>query len=187
MKITNGMPLSSVEYHVDDTYNTQKKLQEAASMERDSVQISQAGYREWRESIQENNIFCQAEECPAVELDATGTDVWSQQLRPHISNELRSIREKGETYGFSDIMSASLQAYAVLYEEIEQGYAEGTREVWVADGKNGKRLLSREEEIQRLENAYQREIEWNTMVMNSRKETRYAKSLSLNLPITRKR
>lgn len=185
MKITSGMFMNSVEYHTDDANYTNKNTSEVTGMKRDSVQISQAGYREWRESIQDNNMFCRAEECPSVELDATGTDVWSQQLRPHISNALRDIREKGGTYGFSDIMSTSLQAYAALYEEIEQGYAEGTREVWVADEKNGKRLLSREEELQRLANAYQREIEWDTMVMNSRKETRYAKSLLFNLPITK--
>lgn len=185
MKISNEMLWNSVEYRTNDTYDTDKNTVQVTERKRDSVQISQAGYREWKESIQNSNMFCQAEDSPSVELDATGTDVWSQQLRPYISNALRNIREKGGAYGFTDIMNASLQAYAALYEEIEQGYAEGNREIWVADEKEGKRLLSKEEEQQRLANAYQREIEWNTMLMNSRKETQYVKSLSLNLPVTK--
>lgn len=83
-------------------------------------------------------------------------------------------------------MSASLGAYASLYEEINEGYENGTREVWVADEKTGKRKLTKDEEIDRLNNAYKREIEWQTMVMDSRKETEKAKNIifSVNQPNT---
>ena len=96
------------------------------------------------------------------------------------------MREKGLQYGFEDIMSASLGAYASLYEEINEGYENGTREVWVADEKTGKRKLTKDEEIDRLNNAYKREIEWQTMVMDSRKETEKAKNIifSVNQPNT---
>ena len=66
-----------------------------------------------------------------------------------------------------------------LYEKINEGYENGTREVWVADEKMGKRKLSKEEEIDRLNNAYKREIEWQTMVMNSRKETEKARNITV--------
>ncbi|MEI3571463.1 MAG: hypothetical protein V8Q25_13720 [Roseburia faecis] len=46
-------------------------------------------------------------------------------------------------YGFEDIMSASLGAYASLYEKINEGYENGTREVWVADEKMEKENYQR--------------------------------------------
>ena len=102
-----------------------------------------------------------------------------QELSMQRSKSLQEIREKGMQYGFEDIMSASLGAYASLYEKINEGYENGTREVWVADEKMGKRKLSKEEEIDRLNNAYKREIEWQTMVMNSRKETEKARNITV--------
>ena len=147
----------------------------------DIVTISEEGVSQWREHLsQKVGAVYQREECGAVELDSTGTDVWKHELGTHRSNLLREIREKGSEYGFEEIMSASLDAYATLYEKINKGYEDGTREVWVADGKDGKRKLSKEEDIERLNNAYKKEIEWQTMVMNSRKEIERGKKLAFS-------
>ena len=58
--------------------------------------------------------------------------------------------------------------------------------MWVADAETGKRKLTKDEEIDRLNNAYNPEIEWQTMVMDSRKETEKAKNItfSVNQPNT---
>ena len=82
------------------------------------------------------------EESGAVELDSTGADVWSQELSMQRSKSLQEIREKGMQYGFEDIMSASLGAYASLYEKINEGYENGTREVWVAYAPNDADIIS---------------------------------------------
>ena len=42
---------------------------------------------------------------------------------------MQEMREKGLQYGFEDIISASLGVYASLYEEINEGYENGTSEV----------------------------------------------------------
>lgn len=150
-----------------------------------NIEISEEGMAALRENVKgingdKANMLYQSEECPAVELDSTGADVWSQSLSVHRSASLRAIRESGQEYGFEDIMTASLESYADLYEEINEGYENGTREVWVADGENGKRKLTKEEEIERLNRAYQKEIEWQMMVMNSRKETEKAKNITFS-------
>lgn len=150
-----------------------------------NIEISEEGMAALRGKVQGTsgdkvNMLYQREECSAVEFDSTGADVWSQSLSVHRSASLRAIRESGQEYGFEDIMAASLESYADLYEEINEGYENGTREIWVADGANGKRKLTKEEEIERLNSAYQKEIEWQTMVMNSRKETEKAKNITFS-------
>lgn len=51
-----------------------------------------------------------------------------------------------EFRGFSGNL---LKVYSDIYEEIKQGYADGTREVWTADNsaENGYRKVSEEEEL----------------------------------------
>lgn len=175
-------------FHQQNKTTDLKSMNEALQnrMERAaSVEFSEEGMAALREKVQGTsgdkiNMLYQREECPAVELDSTGADVWSQSLSVHRSASLRAIRESGQEYGFEDIMAASLESYAGLYEEINEGYENGTREIWVADGANGKRKLTKEEEIERLNSAYQKEIEWQTMVMNSRKETEKAKNITFS-------
>ena len=179
MKISSGVNLNSITY-----LNELKTQNESQKMETynntDIVNISKEGVSKWQEYLsKKNDSLYQMEESGAVELDSTGADVWSQELSMQRSKSLQEIREKGMQYGFEDIMSASLGAYASLYEKINEGYENGTREVWVADEKMGKRKLSKEEEIDRLNNAYKREIEWQTMVMNSRKETEKVRNITV--------
>lgn len=180
MKISSEISFNKVIYS-----NESKTQQELRKMEiysnSDRVNISEEGTSRWRDYLStKTDALYQREESCSVELDSTGADVWSQELSIHRSKSLQEIREKGLQYGFEDIMSASLESYAALYEKINEGYDNGTREVWVADGKEGKRKLSKEEDIERLNNAYKREMEWQTMVMNSRKETEKAKNITFS-------
>ncbi len=48
-----------------------------------------------------------------------------------------------------------LEAYAKLYDEIVRRYADGTREIYVDDEERpkGYRLLTKEEELERLDAA----------------------------------
>ena len=179
MKISSGVNLNSITYSNElKTQNESQKMETYNNT--DIVNISKEGVSKWQEYLsKKNDSLYQMEESGAVELDSTGADVWSQELSMQRSKSLQEIREKGMQYGFEDIMFASLGAYASLYEKINEGYENGTREVWVADEKMGKRKLSKEEEIDRLNNAYKREIEWQTMVMNSRKETEKARNITV--------
>ncbi len=181
MKISSEVRLDTVKYlhELKPQEEPQKKEMFHST---DKVDISEEGASRLRDYLsQKADTLYQKEEYSAVELDGTGTDVWSQELSIHRANLLQDIRKNGLQYGFEEIMSASLEAYATLYEKINEGYENGTREIWVADGKDGKRKLSKDEEIERLNNAYKREIEWQTMVMNSRKETEKAKNITFSI------
>lgn len=56
--------------------------------------------------------------------------------------------------------SALLEAYASAYDEIVQGYADGTRNVYVEDetAESGYRKMTMEEEISGLDAAYQKYV-----------------------------
>lgn len=51
-----------------------------------------------------------------------------------------------------------VKAYAELYDEIVQGYEDGTREIYVA-GEDGPRKLTKEEELDALDEAYKKTVD----------------------------
>ena len=55
----------------------------------------------------------------------------------------------------------NFQAYVKTYDQIVKGYAEGTREIYVADenSETGFRKMTMEEELNGLEKMYQKRIE----------------------------
>ena len=125
MKISSGVNLNSITYSNElKTQNESQKMETYNNT--DIVNISKEGVSKWQEYLsKKNDSLYQMEESGAVELDSTGADVWSQELSMQRSKSLQEIREKGMQYGFEDIMSASLGAYASLYEKINEGYENG--------------------------------------------------------------
>ena len=64
----------------------------------------------------------------------------------------------GGTYGIADQMEDSVKAYGNLYDEIVQGYQNGTRERYVEDenSETGFRKMTMEEELSGLDGAFQK-------------------------------
>lgn len=64
----------------------------------------------------------------------------------------------GGTYGIADQMEDSVKAYGNLYDEIVQGYQNGTRERYVEDenSETGFRKMTMEEELSGLDRAFQK-------------------------------
>ena len=64
----------------------------------------------------------------------------------------------GSAYGIADQMEDSVRAYGNLYDEIVQGYQNGTRERYVEDenSETGFRKMTMEEELSRLDRAFQK-------------------------------
>ena len=64
----------------------------------------------------------------------------------------------GGTYGIADQMEDSVRAYGNLYDEIVQGYQNGTRERYVEDenSETGFRKMTMEEELSGLDQAFQK-------------------------------
>lgn len=58
----------------------------------------------------------------------------------------------------ADKADGYVKAYAQLYDEIVQGYENGTREIYV-EGENGPRKLTREEELNALDAAYRKTVD----------------------------
>lgn len=73
--------------------------------------------------------------------------------------------ENGEYYhqysSIADQANNLLKAYAESYDEIERGYVDGTREVWVEDknAEGGIRKLTKEEDLAELDKAYKKSVE----------------------------
>ncbi len=64
----------------------------------------------------------------------------------------------GSAYGIADKMEDSVRAYGNLYDEIVQGYRDGTRERYVEDenSETGFRKMTMEEELSGLDRAFQK-------------------------------
>ena len=60
-----------------------------------------------------------------------------------------------------------------MYQKIVEGYRNGTREVYVCDNpESGKRrLLSMDEELEKLNKGFEELIKWDQMVAKSQKQT----------------
>lgn len=70
--------------------------------------------------------------------------------------KLKGQRESGSTYSLADKAEDYVKAYGNLYDEIVQGYKDGTRLFYVEDenSETGYRQLTMEEELSSLDKAY---------------------------------
>lgn len=92
------------------------------------------------------------------------------QRREQLKNEKISLVDygyeisKGAGAGESVLSTAGskadgyVKAYAELYDEIVQGYEDGTREIYVA-GENDPRKLTKDEELNALDAAYKKTVD----------------------------
>jgi hypothetical protein len=74
------------------------------------------------------------------------------------AGKLKGQRDSGAAYSLSNRMEDSVRAYGNLYDEIVQGYQNGTRERYVEDktSETGYRKMTMEEELDGLDKAFQR-------------------------------
>ncbi len=73
--------------------------------------------------------------------------------------KLKEQRTNNNTYSLSNRAEDYVKAYANLYDEIVQGYKNGTREFYVEDenSETGYRKMTMEEELNNLDKAYQKQ------------------------------
>lgn len=95
------------------------------------------------------------------------SELWSRK-----GEFLNSVREKNGEYDFDDIVTGVANAYSSLYQEIIGGYNSGTRKLYVYDKESGeRRLMSKDEELEKLNSGFDELIKWEQMVAKSRMET----------------
>lgn len=103
--------------------------------------------------------------------------IWSndylQELWEEKGKYLKAIRESQNEYGFDDIVSGAAHAYSTIYQKIVDGYGNGTRKVYVCDnpGNGERRLLSIDEEWEKLNKGFEELIKWDQMVAKSQRQS----------------
>lgn len=135
----------------------------------DGVSISAEGLKTYRDSLQQ------------METDRPAGYDDKSELKEIMSKSVVDITGKIESdlhTRFTGLNTASgkdkcrasdyagnlLTAYTQMYQEIKQGYEEGTREIWTADpaAENGYRKVTQEEELDALKEA----MDFHAMVVD---------------------
>lgn len=127
------------------------------------IKISDEGYRMYRKNLSklENSGSIAAKEkgldkeifSKAV-IDITGLT----QLNFH--SQFKKLNSKNHVDGGKceglDLAKNCFEIYSSMYNEIKQGYADGTREIWIVDqgAENGFRKATEDEELAALDSTY---------------------------------
>ncbi len=108
-----------------------------------------------------------------------------QELWDEKTKYLKSVRESKNGYGFDDIGMGAAYAYSTMYQKIVEGYSNGTREVYVCDdSESGKRrLLTMDEELEKLNKGFEELIKWDQMVAKSHKQNAENKQKFQNIKL----
>ncbi len=107
------------------------------------VSISQEGIKNYRKQLRESGLG--------------GANDYGNALARE-TEKLKGQRTGSGSYSLSNRAEDSVRAYGNLYDEIVQGYQNGTRERYVEDetSKTGYRKMTMEEELDGLDKAFQK-------------------------------
>jgi len=135
------------------------------------VTISEEGMKSYRERITNGQFY--------EEVQAQRKSLLERKLSPDMNYKLtlsarvNSLNETDKEAGGTKYLSNEekldniMEAYTSLYDEIVQGYADGTRIINVADenSKNGYRTLTMQEELADLDSAYESVVNTTVAIM----------------------
>lgn len=148
----------------------------------DNVQlsISEKGMKQYHQTISGQKSINQKESVKEIPLLTDYNYKLSKAANWTTGNDV--------SYSVSDLAVKFVKAYGDLYDEIVQGYANGTKETYIADksSENGYKKLTMEEELQALNDAYKKASETiDGLAENSRQaqkafEKYYAKLAKIN-------
>jgi hypothetical protein len=102
----------------------------------------------------------------------TWSNDYLQELWEEKSKYLKTVRQNENGYGFDDICEGAAYAYSSIYQQIVEGYKNGTREIYVCDDKESgnRRLLTMDEDLEKLNKGFEELIKWDQMVAKSQKQ-----------------
>lgn len=128
------------------------------------LSISQEGIESYRKKLQESGV--QSADRNIIEkrhalIEQSKNAIFDNQYESELAQkvgELKGQRENGSTYSLSNKVEDYVNAYGNLYDEIVQGYKDGTRKRYVADetSETGFRKMTIEEELSNLDKAFQK-------------------------------
>lgn len=132
------------------------------------VSISQEGIENYRKQIRERGmngggkVIVKADKDSIIRQAKQATNAllannYGNELAKE-TDKLKGQRTGGSSYSLSNRVEDSVRAYGNLYDEIVQGYQNGTRERYVEDksSETGYRKMTMEEELEGLDKAFQR-------------------------------
>ena len=129
------------------------------------VSISQEGIENYRKQTREKGISGRVvakgnKESVIRQAKQATSALSANAYGGELAGELKKLKGQrtGSAYGIADEMEDSVRAYANLYDEIVQGYQDGTRERYVEDenSETGFRKMTMEEELSGLDRAFQK-------------------------------
>ena len=148
--------------------SAQEKEKDAPQPKADNavkVSISQEGIENYRKQIREKGIsgrvVAKGNKESVIRQAKQATNALSANAYGgELAGELKKLKGQrtGSAYGIADEMEDSVRAYGNLYDEIVQGYKDGTRERYVEDenSETGFRKMTMEEELSGLDRAFQK-------------------------------
>ena len=144
------------------------------------VTISEEGLKSYRERITNGQSFEEVQEQRKLLLETKLSPDMNYKFT--LSAKINSLNEadkeaSGENYlSNEEKLDNIMEAYTSLYEEIVQGYEDGTRVINVADenSENGYRTLTMQEELADLDNAYESVVNTTVSIMEQNEKVSVA-------------
>lgn len=135
------------------------------------VTISEEGYKSYRDRIENGQSFeeVQAQRKRLLEGNLSPDMNYKLTLSAKVNSLNEADKEaSGEKYlSNEEKLDNIMEAYTSLYDEIVQGYENGTRVINVADenSENGYRPLTMQEELDDLDRAYESVVNTTVSIM----------------------
>lgn len=182
MKISSTMDLLKVPQY--GTEPRERKLVSDALPMTDNqpvkVTISEEGLKSYREKITNGQSFEEVQEQRKLLLETKLSPDMNYKFT--LSAKVNSLNETDKEASGAKYLSNEekldniMEAYTSLYEEIVQGYEDGTRVINVADenSEKGYRTLTMQEELADLDNAYESVVNTTVSIMEQNEKVSVA-------------
>ncbi len=144
------------------------------------VTISEEGLKSYREKIINGQSYEEVQEQRKLLLETKLSPDMNYKFT--LSAKVNSLNEADKEASAAKYLSNEekldniMEAYTSLYEEIVQGYEDGTRVINVVDEKseNGYRTLTMQEELADLDNAYESVVNTTVSIMEQNEKVSVA-------------
>ncbi|MDE7130963.1 MAG: hypothetical protein K2O65_04075 [Lachnospiraceae bacterium] len=123
-----------------------------------SLSISDEGKEHYRNSIQQGrqeSYDAMLQRREQLKNEKISLVDYGYEISKRVANAAGAGESVLSTAGKAD---GYVKAYAKLYDEIVQGYEDGTREIYVA-GEDGPRKITKDEELDALDAAYKKTVD----------------------------
>lgn len=164
----NRIGEGNIRYQNDRAASPQEKEKDVLQPEAErevSVSISQEGMESYRKQSREKGMSGRViakgnKEDMIKQAKQAASALTANAYGGELAGELEKLKGQraGSAYGIAEQAEDSVRAYGNLYDEIVQGYQNGTRERYVEDENSGTgfRKMTMEEELSGLDRAFQK-------------------------------